>query len=324
MALFDDSMQSMYQELVPHQKQAYTFNQIWNQTYGASGSIALHPYYKNMYLRDVDYKKFGFSKFLTLGSKPEIKHQDHIDNFIYVSDAAAYQDALDAVNANTKHPQFIQLATIQNHMPYNNWYANNQFQDSDTSQRSGDERSSIDTYAKGVNITDQATTDFLNQLDQVNKPVTVIFYGDHLPGIYSTAASDPKNGVNLHETDYFIWSNQASESNGTKLEAKESSYTSSSFFMPLAAEHMNAKVSPYLEFLDTVHEEIPAMTRPVPSTSDQTGDNNKTYLAADGTTVSYDPMSAKAKKLLEEYKLVQYDLTAGKGYLNDTKFFDVK
>ena len=117
MALFDDSMQSMYQELVPHQKQAYTFNQIWNQTYGASGSIALHPYYKNMYLRDVDYKKFGFSKFLTLGSKPEIKHQDRIDNFIYVSDAAAYQDALDAVNANTKHPQFIQLATIQNHMP---------------------------------------------------------------------------------------------------------------------------------------------------------------------------------------------------------------
>lgn len=152
----------------------------------------------------------------------------------------------------------------------------------------------------------------------------MIFYGDHLPGIYSTAASDPKNGVNLHETDYFIWSNQASESNGTKLDAKESSYTSSSFFMPLAAEHMNAKVSPYLEFLDTVYEEIPAMTRPVSSTSDQTGDNNKTYLAEDGTTVSYDPMSAKAKKLLEEYKLVQYDLTAGKGYLNDTKFFDVK
>lgn len=309
---------------MPHQKQAYTFNQIWNQAYGASGSIALHPYYKNMYLRDVDYKKSGFSKFLTLDSKPEIKHQDRIDNSIYVSDAAAYQDALDAVNANTKHPQFIQLTTIQNHMPYNNWYANSQFQDADTSQLSGDERSSIDTYAKGVNITDQATTDFLNQLDQVNKPVTVIFYGDHLPGIYSTAASDPKNGVNLHETDYFIWSNQASESNGTKLDAKESSYTSSSFFMPLASEHMNAKVSPYLEFLDTVHEEIPAMTRPVSSTSGQTGDNNKTHLAADSTTVSYDSMSAKAEKLLEEYKLVQYDLTAGKGYLNDTKFFDVK
>lgn len=45
------------------------------------------------------------------------------------------------------------------------------------------ERGQINTYAKGVNITDQATIDFLNQLNAMNKPVTVIFYGDHLPGI---------------------------------------------------------------------------------------------------------------------------------------------
>ncbi|OZG65690.1 arylsulfatase [Bifidobacterium hapali] len=65
LALFDDSMQSPYQELVPHQKHPYTFNQIWNDTYGDNASIAFHPYYKNMYLRDSNYKKFGFSSFST-------------------------------------------------------------------------------------------------------------------------------------------------------------------------------------------------------------------------------------------------------------------
>lgn len=51
LALFDNSMQVPYQQLVPHQKVTETFNQLWNDRYGASGSIAFHPYYKNMYLR---------------------------------------------------------------------------------------------------------------------------------------------------------------------------------------------------------------------------------------------------------------------------------
>ena len=56
-------MQSPYQELVPHQKEPYTFNQIWNSKYGKNGSVAFHPYYKNMYLRDSNYKKkIKFSK----------------------------------------------------------------------------------------------------------------------------------------------------------------------------------------------------------------------------------------------------------------------
>lgn len=75
---------------------------------------------------------------------------------------------------------------MQNHMPYNDWYIDNEFKEADTSEDITDEeRDSIDTYTKGLKITDQATADFLNQLNTINKPITVIFYGDHLPGIYS-------------------------------------------------------------------------------------------------------------------------------------------
>ena len=132
LALFDNSMQSPYQELVPHQKTPYTFNQIWNDAYGKNGSVAFHPYFKNMYLRDSNYKKFGFSKLYSLDSDPAIEHQDHIDSSPYVSDAASYQNVLDSINSND-HTQFIQLVTMQNHAPYNDFYADNQFKEADVS-----------------------------------------------------------------------------------------------------------------------------------------------------------------------------------------------
>ena len=96
---------------------------------------------------------------------------------------------------------------MQNHAPYDDYYANNQFREADVSQLSDDEKWAIDSYVKGINLTDQATEDFLNQLNSMDKPITVIFYGDHPPGIYTTAASDKDNTTVLHETDYFIWSN---------------------------------------------------------------------------------------------------------------------
>ncbi|MBY8968637.1 hypothetical protein KHP57_23395, partial [Algiphilus sp. NNCM1] len=51
--------------------------------------------------------------------------------------------------------------------------------------------------------------------DAIDKPITVVFYGDHLPGIYSSASEDDNNSLALHLTDYFIWSNKASSSQGT-------------------------------------------------------------------------------------------------------------
>lgn len=281
LALFDDSMQSMYQELVPHQKSPFAWNQLWNTAYGETGSVAFHPYYKNMYLRDANYKKFGFGTFYTLDSDPAITHQDRIDNSPYVSDAAAYQNIIDQLNSE-EHPQFVQMVTMQNHMTYDGWYANNQFDQANITENLNDyERGQINTYTKGISLTDQATADFLNQLNAMDKPITVIFYGDHLPSSYQTAASDDANTLALHETDYFIWSNNASASTGTKLDASATAYTSPNYFMALAAEHMNAKVSPYLAFLTQARTELPALERLVLGAGGFTTDTSTTYLDAE-------------------------------------------
>ena len=323
LALFDDSMQSPYQELVPHQKRPFSFNQLWNERYGEDGSVAFHPYYQNMYLRSTDYKRFGFSHLYTLDSDPTITHQDRIDGNPYVSDAASYQNVLDALNDGADHPRFIQLTTMQNHMPFSGWYADNQFWDyADQSGLPDDERFQVDTYIKGVSITDQATADFLNQLNGMDKPVTVIFYGDHLPAAYTTASADDNNDLPLHETDYFIWSNQASASAGVKLSDADAAFSSSNFFMPTAAKHMNAKVSPYLEMLDEVHAAVPSFNRLIVGNQNW-GTGSITYLDANGNPINPKQLSKTAKRLLNDYRLIQYDLTAGKEYLNDMEFFKV-
>ena len=321
LANFDPSMISPYQQLVPKQKQVYSFNQAWTERYGSTGSVAFHPYNQNMYLRNANYDKFQFSELLTLDSDPAIKHQDRIDNSPNVSDTAAYQNVLDAIN-ESEHPQFIQLITMQNHMPYGDYYFDNEFFAADTSTVSEGERWQIDNYTKGISLSDQATADFLSQLCLIDKPVTVIFYGDHLPSIYSTANADSDNDLVLHETDYFIWSNPASNSSGVTLDPSTTAYSSSNFFMATAAEHMSAEISPFLALLTGLQHEIPAISR-IGSQSDAWGEGATTYVGADGQTINPKTLSSDASQLLEDYRLVQYDLTAGKGYLYQTDFFDL-
>ena len=321
MANYDSSLSIAYQQLVPKLKWTPTFNQIWNEANGKSSSVAFHAYSRTMYLRDSNYKKFGFKKFYATDGKPGLSNLTPIDSGWCASDSSFYSGILANINTDAGSNQFVQSVTMQNHLPYNDWYQNNQFKDSgDTSSDiSDDEKTNIETYAKGVNYTDQATANFLNQLNKIKRPITVIFYGDHLPGIYSTASENKHNQITLHETDYFIWSNAASASANTKLDDTTSAYTSSNYFMAQAAEHLNAKVSPYLAFLTEMHVAIPAISIPASA-----GDASKpVYLDADGNRIQPKDLTTQQKELLHDYQLIQYDLTAGKQYLKNTDFMAV-
>lgn len=322
MANFDSSLTSPYQQLVPSEHWTPTINQMW----GASkNSIGLHPYESSMYSRATNYKKFGFSHFYTLTGPDVISHQDKIDDSPYVSDEATYQSTLEEVR-KTKSNQFLQVITMQNHMPYHDWYKYNDFKASSTTGKplKDDEKESIETYQKGASLTDGATAGFLAELDKLDKPVTVVFYGDHLPGIYSSASADDDNSLALHQTDYFIWSNKASGTQGNKIDNAE--YSSPNFFVAQAAEHMDAKVSPYLAFLTEMHSKISAMEPPVVNNIqgwDRIPEGQNIYLNSKGEPMAEDDFDAETKQLLADYRLIQYDITTGKNYLKDTSFMDL-
>lgn len=320
MANYSDTLSIAYQQLVPGQNWDQSLNQLWNEKNGEDSSVAFHAYNRGMYFRDINYKKFGFSKFYATDGTPELTDLRLIDSAWYVSDESFYSQVLKKVQSSDDN-KFYQVVTMQNHMPYEDIYTDNQFKELDTSENlQENERLNIETYTKGLNYTDQATQDFLNTLNNIDRPITVIFYGDHLPGIYSTAYSDSDNILGLHETDYFIWSNNASFAAGTKLDNASSAYTSSNYFSAQLASHLNAKVSPYLAFLTEMHQAIPAMS--VPSAAGGSSDK-PVYLNAAGARMNEKDLSEEAKTLLHDYKLIQYDMSAGKGYLKNKNFVNL-
>lgn len=308
---FDASLTSPYQQIVPNQTSPFTFNQMWNTSSGA-GSVAFHPFSGGTYQRTSNYKKFQFQHFWTLDSDEPIKYQDRIGNSPYVDDEAAYKNVVTYLQNDKKKKQsFIQLATMQNHQPYTLGYYSNTISVTSSASKQ-DDTDSIETYAQGVKYTDAATKSFLDQLNALNRPVTVIWYGDHLPGIYTPEISNPANLLTLHETDYFIWSNAASGHQGTKL--TNSAYTSPNYLLAQGAEQMDAKVSPYLAFLTQMREQIPAMEPAI--TSGNWADPHKgapVYLDTSGKRIT--SLAKKQQELINDYKLITYDMTVGKNYL---------
>lgn len=152
---------------------------------------------------------------------------------------------------------------------------------------SDEENESLTSYARLLNITDSATADFLNELSGYDKKITVVFYGDHLPGLYPTSifSSDP---LNQYETDYFIWSN---------YETEKLSYPSvnSSDFPALVLKQTDSKVSPYYALLTDILE---------------------------AENQSSDDLEALSMDL----QMLQYDLTLGNSYITkvDEKFFETE
>ncbi|MDG5946995.1 LTA synthase family protein [Bifidobacterium animalis] len=334
MANFSDTLLSPYQQLVATRPKFYSFNQMWNEhcgdEYSTSCSIGYHPFKQFFYLRGVNYKKFGFSHLYTLDSDPKIAHGEAYvgpnGTKTEVSDEEAYKNVVEEIRTNTeqnKPSQYIQLITMQNHAPYPDLYGSeNEFHGVNETPDTVPERGIIATYAKNVQRTDEATANFLNELDGIDKPITVVFYGDHLPGIYNTANADKNNALTLHETNYFIWSNRASASHDVKLPESDAAYTSSNYFMTQAAEHMNARISPYLALLDELHAEVPAMSRSV-NAGVWSAKGEPTLLDDNGEVIDTNTLSSKAKQLLADYKMVQYGMSVGKNYLMDMGFMDI-
>lgn len=312
MANMDPSLNSPYQQLVPRQTSPYAFNQIWNQQGG--GSVAIHPYSGSTYQRSSNYKKFGFQHFWTLDGPEYVKYKDRLGLNPYVSDESTYKDVLYYLNKDKKDKQsFIQVATMQNHMPYlTGYYSDPIKQTNGLGMNDRDETGNIEAYSAGVKRTDSATTAFLASIDKINRPITIIWYGDHLPGIYSAEMQNAQNLLTLHETNYFIWSNAASHKQGVKL--KDAAYTSPNYLLAQGADQMNAKVSPYLALLTKLHQQIPAMEPPLNTSNWSTENQGKpVYIDLDGKEI--DKLTNTQKELLNDYKLVTYDMTVGKNYL---------
>lgn len=278
-------------------------------------AVAIHPYNGIFYNRVGVYKKFGFNKFLYLGSKYPIRHQKKIDRSPYLSDETSYRNVIDQLKG--KHNgRFINLVTMQNHFPYDQHYYDEFKQYQAIKVSNGTNIDSVDDFATGIHYTDQAMEQFIKSINKIQKPITVVFYGDHLPGIYQNSMA--KDGVKLHETDYFIYSNNYDRQHGARNFHTDTRFVSPNDFIAMAAKQTNSKVNWYQALLTDVYEKLPAMGEGLRSSSNVNAYNNGSqFINNQGKLVNESSLSKKQKQLLHDYRLVQYDVTAGKHYVSN-------
>ncbi|WP_019768985.1 LTA synthase family protein [Streptococcus sobrinus] len=274
------SISTIYSEVVPEMSRVPSIS----DSYSSRDKIAIHLGDANTYSRKSVYRRLGFDKFIAAtGGTEKAKHLGTLG--VYPSDANTYQTVMD--NLNPSRNQFFSVITYQNHTPWD-------YTDDSPYGGSGDgfdpaENSYADNYAKELKQTDDATKDWLSKLSKIDKKITVVFYGDHLPGFYpeKTFKDNPKS---QYQTDYFIWSNYPTPK-------QNHPYVNSSDFPAELLLATSTKVSPYQALLTEV---------------------------LDNASVDKEHKNKEQKKIAEDLKLVEYDLISGKGYLaNDDKFFQV-
>ncbi len=322
MGLFSPTLTTPFQQLLPTADYTPSAADWWDQ------AQAVHTYLPNLYSRSGNYQKLGMDQFWTLEEPHQISCTDKLPDNPYISDACSYQEALDALRRHPDQTQFISLVTMQNHGPYAYTYPDNPFEVAGSVAGVGLNQRQLTTFVQGMNHTDQATEQFLAQLDALDQPVTVVWYGDHSPSLFNNNLDDATGRLSAYQTPYFIYSNPAARGHGTVLDNAE--YSSSNYFMAQVAEQTSSRVNGFLALMTRLHDALPAIGVSVADISADTAHceasqrSAGTLLLLDqtGAPIDLDTLSARQTQLLRDYELVQYDITAGHHYLADTGFLD--
>lgn len=291
MALFNTQLTTPYTMLVPKMDQLPSLvSTLKAQDYQTT---AIHPYNTSMYKREDVYKTLGFDTFL---SEKSMEYTDTIENNPYISDQSAYQEIMTHLEEN-KAPQFVHLVTMQTHMPYGGKYSNIPYS-ATTDDGSGTD--TLENYVRDISYSSQALKEFTEKLKDLPRRTLVVFWGDHLPGIYSEEIQNKNDKQLLHETQFLMYDSEG------KLENKDTqdAVTSPFYFAANLLEQTNLKTTGFYQLLLNMADILPAFERGL--------------YYQQGQWRSEAQLNKAQEEVYEDYQLIQYDIVSGKQYsLND-------
>ena len=174
-------------------------------------TTAIHPCAPTNWKRNIVYRAFGFDRFLSaedFAGAPGF-HSG-------VTDAATYESVLDRLRSN-EAPQFILDVTIQNHSGYDQNNIDESLLPGYTFPFAEDDAaltSQLNEYLACINASDRDLQWFMEELRNLDRPVMLVFFGDHQPGV-SGYANDAlftedvgtAHGARAYRTNYFVWTN---------------------------------------------------------------------------------------------------------------------
>lgn len=258
-------------------------------------TLAIHPFTTEMYRRREVYRTFGFDDFVYDQTMRETRR---LGSGGYISDAAAFDEVAWRLETE-RDPLFVNLVTMQNHIPYPHRYAD----PATVTGPDGTRLKEIGQYARGLSHSDRALERLVDRLEHSQEKTVVVFYGDHLPGAYPGSVFEANSERTLHQTPFFVWANFPGPEDRQPT-------TSPIHFMDLVFARAGAAVPPYYALLDELRAEIPAM-------------DGGTLVDGEDRLLRPGRMRGRAARILHDYRLVQYDLSVGRRYSEAAMFAPV-
>lgn len=259
-------------------------------------SLAIHPYKRIFYKRNAVYNTFGIDEFL---DEETMANTERTQGGV-ISDKSLTNEIMDSLKKEDK-PLFIHAVSMQNHMPYNpGAYENTAIQVSGLTPES---IAQLEVYTEGIRRSDEALQQLVNELEMLDEPTMVVFWGDHLPvlganrAIFKEAGFEENLGkvdeeLLYHETPLLIYSNFDVP--------KQDLNSVSSFYLASIVYELSGMEKPvYFHLLSLLQEQISAIKEATKINSDRE---------------IMEELTKKQKELLEDYRLLSYDLLVGKQY----------
>lgn len=208
-------------------------------------TTAIHPNYPTNWDRDVIYRDMGFQSFLSIEdfAGASLVHNE-------VSDAATFDKVLELLEGD-ESPQFIFDVTMQNHSGYSRGGIPEEFRTDYVPSDWGDadQVAALNEYLGCIEASDAALEDFIGKLGQLDRPVVVVFFGDHQPGFTKdiNEAFYPEDGSaeyvqRVYRTPYFIWANYDVAGSGRYTQDNP---TSASYLSALLMESIGGPMDDY-------------------------------------------------------------------------------
>lgn len=257
-------------------------------------ALALHSYGSHLYKRRQVYSSLGVD---TQIFSNDMKYKDPITpQGELISDESTYQEVLD-LYSETDEAMTLHIVTMQNHQSYYDIYPDYHFIPSSTSITNQETLDSIKIYTEGLYYTDLATKDFVDSLNEIDKPYILFLYGDHLSGLYNEILHE-NDQIMKYTTNYFIVSNIP----GIETNLINDEYISLSNVQNILLDLASVKISAYQALVMEVNSVFASVHR--------TG----YYLHGDPVPYTFEELSPDHQALIQEYDLIQYDLIDGNNY----------
>ncbi|MEC2256955.1 LTA synthase family protein [Bacillus thuringiensis] len=263
---------------------------------------AIHSFGRTFFKRDDVYKVLGFDKF---NAEDTMENVD-IDGD-YISDLAMSKEII-AELEEQKQPTFIHAVTMQNHFPFTEGrFGENLIEISGLENE--ESKGELETYTEGLRRSDEAFQYLIEQLDNLDRPTLLVFFGDHLPSLgtnksfykengYITNEKTPSERLAMAQTPLLMYANFDMPNDNLGL-------VSPIHFSNLIFDYAGLNKSLFYQFLSELYKEIPVL---------------RDELKVDKNGEVINDLTKKQKEMLEQYKMLQYDLLVGNQYSKDILF----